>query len=198
MGAGKNHTENNLLAGFRQGHEDCFGKVFNQLYPLLCFYALRYTKDQLAAEDIAGESFMIVWNRREVFFQFNVLKSYLYTTVRNAAINWNKQQRRRWTYEQEMASGPPQYEKHVLDDLIRAELLREVYDAIDILPSECHKIVRMVYVDGKTTREIANELDLSVSTVKSQKNRGLILLRKRLPRFLILAPMILRFFAGDR
>jgi DNA-binding NarL/FixJ family response regulator len=39
----------------------------------------------------------------------------------------------------------------------------------------------MLYVQGKPVKEIAEELELSVSTVKSHKAKALKLLREQLP-----------------
>jgi RNA polymerase sigma-70 factor (ECF subfamily) len=181
-----NHTEDQLLTGFRQGHEASFSIVFNALYPALCFYALKYTHDLPAAEDIAEDSFLKVWDRRQAFFQWNVLKSYLYTTVRHTAINWTRQQQRHWAFEKEIKGTTPAQEEHILDHIVRAEMFRELFTALEALPPQCRKIVTMLYKEEKTARQVAEELDLSLTTVKSQKARGLLLLRKRLPYLLFL------------
>ena len=185
------YTEEQLLKGFRSGYENCFTQLFEDLYPALCFYAFSYTKDRVVAEDIAAESFIKVWERRESFFQYNALKSYLYTTVRNAAIDWTRLQQRRGVFEQEMAINQAATENSTLDNLIRAEVFREIDAALKTLPIQCRNVATLLYIKGKTTREIANELNISLSAVKNQKTRGLMLLRKRLPRlFLILTVIV--------
>lgn len=194
MGEEATYTEKELLEGFRSGRESSFTQLFKALYPALCFYALGYTKDQMVAEDIAAESLVKVWERRENFFQYRALKAYCYKTVRNAAINWTKVQRRRRGGEQEMASNQPASENSPLDNLIRAEVFREIDAALETLPAQCRKIATLLYVKGKTTREIAEELQLSLSAVKTYKARGLIMLRKRLPHLVLILASLTCFF----
>jgi RNA polymerase sigma-70 factor (family 1) len=174
------HTEDEILTGFREGLEASFTAVFKALYPALCYYALRLTHDQVTAEDIAEESFIKVWGRRASFYHYGELKAYLYTTVRNASINWNALQKRQLEAERAQSAARSEYDSYVLEDMIRAEWLREVYTTLDTLPPQCLKIATMLYVEGKSTRQIAKELNLSVGTVKTQKARGLVFLRKRL------------------
>src|SRR5450631_2461652 len=83
-------NESELMQGFRSGSEKCFEEVFNLYFHSLCFYSLKITKDQAAAEDITEESFVKIWQRKEMFTQINVLKSYLYKIVRNASLDWIK------------------------------------------------------------------------------------------------------------
>ena len=180
-----NYSENSLLEGFRQGKEKNFTEIFTRLYPALCYFALKITDNQSAAEDIAGESFLKVWDRREQFLQFTVLKSYLYTTTRNASINWLKKTQRQQSSDRGMVANNETQENYILEDIVRAELLREIYSALDNLPSQCSKIMTLLYVEGKSTKEIAEELNLTTGTVKSQKARGLMLLKMKLSYWLL-------------
>lgn len=187
-------NEEALLRAFREGQEKSFAEVFKTLYPALCFYALRITGDQSASEDIAGESFIKIWSRREQFHQFNILKSYLYSTTRNASLNWIKQSQRQQLSEKEAAAGGPESEKYVLEDIVKAELLREIYTALDSLPPQCRKIMAMLYIEGKNTGQIAKELQLALGTVKTQKARGVMLLRKKVSELIYLLAYFIIIF----
>lgn len=59
--------------------------------------------------------------------------------------------------------------------------MHQVYTALQTLPPKCGQVFRMYYLEEKSLQEIADELDLSLSTVKSQKGRAIELLRKKLP-----------------
>jgi RNA polymerase sigma-70 factor (ECF subfamily) len=65
--------------------------------------------------------------------------------------------------------------------MIRMEVFNELYREINQLPEQCGKIVRMGYIEGMKNEEIARELGLSIQTVKNQKTRGVMLLKRRLP-----------------
>jgi RNA polymerase sigma-70 factor (family 1) len=178
------------VASFKRGEEEGFTYFFKTLYPALLYYAFRIVNDRPAAEDVVGESFIKIWERHETFDHPLVIKSWLYTTVRNACLNKLQQEQRKinrdeaWAREQE-----GKYEQSVLNDIILAEVVSEVHATMEILPTECRKIFEMLYIDGKTVREVAEELGLSISTIKTQKARGLSVLRKRFPELSAVIPL---------
>jgi RNA polymerase sigma factor (sigma-70 family) len=67
---------------------------------------------------------------------------------------------------------PVDAKDNIETDIIRAEFYAELYRAINTLPPECRKIFTMLYLEGKSARETAEELGLALSTVKTQKARG--------------------------
>jgi RNA polymerase sigma-70 factor (ECF subfamily) len=62
------------------------------------------------------------------------------------------------------------------------------------LPPGCRNVIELSYKDGLKIQEIADRLDVSPSTVKTQRARGLIILKKLLSsKALALAVMIAKF-----
>ena len=72
-------------------------------------------------------------------------------------------------------------EANYLANIIRAEVIMSIHEAIATLPTEKGKIIKMTYLEGKTNKETADELGLSIQTIKNQKLRGLALLKSKLP-----------------
>lgn len=60
--------------------------------------------------------------------------------------------------------------------------LRRVEDALETLPERCREAVRLRKIDCLTPREVAEEMDISVSTVEKHLVKGLRLLVSRLAR----------------
>jgi RNA polymerase sigma-70 factor (family 1) len=185
------YTDQELMEAFRLGREDAFAQIFRDLYPALCYYGRQVTGDQAAAEDIVSGSFLKVWEKRALFQQRNALKSYLYTIVKNAAIDWLRKEGRLENSGREYIAGTQEEERFVLENIIEAELLREIYAAIDKLPVQCRKVIEMIYVEGKSTSQIAADLQLSVSSIRNQKARGLGILRKIVQLPLLIVPVLL-------
>jgi RNA polymerase sigma-70 factor (ECF subfamily) len=53
------------------------------------------------------------------------------------------------------------------------------------MPTSCQQVFRLGYLDGLSNLEITRELKISINTVKTQKQRGMKMLLKRLnPEFL--------------
>jgi RNA polymerase sigma-70 factor (ECF subfamily) len=193
MGEWDKYTETELLSGFRQGREESFSQVFKALCPALCGYSMRLTSDWAAAEDIVQEAFVKIWERRTLFFKFAVLKSYLYTTVRNDSLQWLRRENRKQMKERTSQQGEPDNERSKLEDLIRAEVFRELNAGVQTLPPQCRQVISLIF-DGKNTREVAEALQISESNVTTQKGRGLQLLRKRFPDLLAVGPTVFLYF----
>jgi RNA polymerase sigma-70 factor (ECF subfamily) len=71
-------------------------------------------------------------------------------------------------------------ERPVIENMIYAETMSRVYAVINQLPNQCKKVFIKHYVEGKKISEIAAELNISVSSVRTHKGRGIELLRKGL------------------
>lgn len=179
-----------LTLAFQQGDEKALEAYFNEFYPALCIYACSFTHDMEIAKDIASEAFFKTWKYRGQFVNPGSIRAYLYKVVRGDAAAWHKKQLRLPTAaispNLEAASPDPD----AWTSLVEAETYRQVYAAIENLPPECRKIFRLLYIEGKKVAEIAKELQLSPSTVKAQKARGLTMLRKRVS-FLALFTIVL-------
>lgn len=176
------------VEAFQRGEESGFTYFFNSLYPALLYYAFRILNDKPAAEDVVEESFIKIWERHNSFSHHQVIKSWLYTTVRNACLNKLQQEQRQNAHKELLAKEQEgSYQNSPLNNIIITEVITEVHSTIKVLPTECRKIFEMMYIQGKTVREIAEELQLSISTIKNQKARGLEILRKRFPQLTTVA-----------
>jgi RNA polymerase sigma-70 factor (ECF subfamily) len=172
--------ENDVLDSFRKGGPDALQKVLKHYYSPLCLFAERLLIDRAAAEDIVGEAFIKLWHKRSDFQSLQNLKAFMYITVRNACLNYLKQAKRDSLSKKQLAYITGEKEEFVLNEMIRAEVLKEIMEEINKLPEQCRKILKMGYLEGLKNQEIADLLNISVHTVKNQKARAIQLLKVRL------------------
>jgi RNA polymerase sigma-70 factor (family 1) len=173
-----------VICAFRNGDEKAFADIYDNYYGPLYFFARRILDDNNDAQDIAAETFLKLWRLRENFETLQNIKAFLYITARNASFNILKQRKDYVRRHEEMSyflmqhlnDGPSQH------DEIRAEVLQRVLNEIDNLPVQCGKIVKLFFVEGSKNSKIADELGLTLQTVKNQKTRGLKLLKEALAR----------------
>lgn len=179
MSTSRHQSINGLVSDFRIGKEQDFAEVFSMFYSALCLFAQKMELDADAAEDIVEESFLKVWDKRDIFYEMPVLKTYPYRAVRNACISWKQKQfsdlTRQFAYNQAQDGQPT-----VLGSMIQAEFVRELDAALESLPPQRLKIFNLLYKEGKNAREIAEELQISVHTVHDHRKYGLKYLRKLL------------------
>ena len=72
------------IGGLMNGSSIMF---FDKYYVALCLFANQYTENEEVSADIVRDSFAKLWQIREDFFLFASGQSFLYTAVRNKALN---------------------------------------------------------------------------------------------------------------
>ena len=174
------YKANEYTLSFQRGEEKGFDFFFRELFPSLCFFANRMIINKCEAEDIASVAFMKIWKRHNQFNNAKNIRAYLYQIVRNDCLKFLQQNDRRSRTHREIKYLTLVDTKANREaDIIRAELYSCLYGALNNLPTECRKVFMMLYIEGKSAKKIAKELKLSISTVKTQKARGLAMLRKK-------------------
>jgi len=95
-------TEEEAFIALQTGDERGLDYYFNSYNTPLVYFALRLTGNEGTAEDIAAESFVKLWQHRADLTHAGSVKSYLYKTVRHAAIDFLRHQRRKRAHQQEV------------------------------------------------------------------------------------------------
>ena len=71
----------------RSDNEAAFEALFRALAPGLCVLATRYVGSHQVAEEIVQDLFLQLWTRRSELAVEHSLTAYLFTAVRNRALN---------------------------------------------------------------------------------------------------------------
>ncbi|MFD2936716.1 RNA polymerase sigma-70 factor [Spirosoma flavum] len=154
--------------------------LFNEFYNRLVYFSLQIVRDQAQAQDIGQDAFIKYWQEREFVLQNKVaIKNYLYSTVRNASLNVIRHDKVVDEYLQQKGTKEPE-ESTIMEAIISSEVIAEIHSAIEALPASYRQISVMSYLEGKKNQEIADELGMSINTVKKQKHKALELLKARL------------------
>ncbi|AKD57009.1 RNA polymerase sigma-70 factor [Spirosoma radiotolerans] len=154
--------------------------LFKEFYDRLVYFSVQIIRDQVQAQDITQDAFIKYWQEREAIFPNKVaIKNYLYSTVRNASLNVIRHNKVVDDYQEQHGFLEAE-ELTIMDAIISSEVMAELHSAIEALPANYRTISEMSYLEGKKNQEIADELNMSINTVKKQKQRALELLRLRL------------------
>jgi len=146
-----------------------YKSLFDKLYVSLCLFANKYLDNLEASKDVVQEVFIKVWEDKVEFKNQDTIKSYLYTSVKNKSLDYLKSKRYKSTdhfsnKEMEKLETEPFF----LREVVIIETSNIIENAINTLPNRCGQII-WLSIKGFTNSEIANELDISVNTVKTQK-----------------------------
>jgi len=195
MNAELTSEEGEIFENFRNGSGEGFAMLFKRWYPAIAYFAQSLLKNSGEAEDIAEDAFLKLWERRKQFISISRCKSYLYSCTRNACLDKLRRRKIAITCETELRYLSRPEKNGIFEQVLAAEIARQLAAAIESLPPGCRKIVSMVYREGKNNREVATELKLSANTIKNQKQRAISLLRKRLSYlFIFQIPLFFCFF----
>lgn len=173
--------EEKKFISFQKGEEKGFAFFFNEYYACLAFFAFKILKDDAAAQDVVSDSFVKLWQRREKIDKPDSIRSYLYTTVKNACIDLLRSKEKMRRHEVEMLAGSYEWEQNILHKMIEAEVLRHLVAARTKLPVKTKRVFEMFYFENKSYQQIAEELEISIHTAKNQKVRAIKILRKQFP-----------------
>lgn len=161
------------------GENVVFEEVYKLYYPSLRFFATKYVGDE-ESEDIIETLFFRLWKQKRTFRNVSHMRAFLYQATKNACLDFIKMAGRKHRNHDFIILQANAIENDHLHEIIRSEVVSEIYRAINKLPTQCRKVIHMEFVDGLNNQEIAKELALSIQTVKNHKVRALKLLKQQL------------------
>ena len=140
---------------------------FREYTDVLYYRALGFVKDNLAAEDIVQEVFIRFWQLRKNLKITDSVPGYLCKAVDHRCHNYLEHLKVKHRYEEsqrweEMVEEVPEDEDEL--NIMRERL--KVF--VDSLPEKCREIFVLACIEGLKYREVAERLDVSVNTVKTQ------------------------------
>ncbi len=155
-----------LFESVKAGDYNAFESLFHKYYAVLCNYAATYLDERAEVEDVVQEVFVYLWCQRESVVIQNSVKSYLYSAVRYKVLDILKHRAVERSHSQLLTEFWEDLMRTTYseEELFRLEQIRKVVDG---LPAQCRTVFTMSCLDGKKYKEIAEELQISVNTVKS-------------------------------
>ena len=151
-----------------------FEQLFDSRFEDLMAFVFSYVKDMEVAKDIVHDAFYTLWENREIIDITLSPKSYLYKLARNYALNYLRHQKVVANNEHLLIYNTKQIEQ---DMEVYEKTLEALTSYIQQLPDKQRQTLCACFVDGKSYKEIAAELAISVNTVKTHLKRAMDYLR---------------------
>lgn len=145
------------------------------------FYAFtsRFIEDSSACEDIVQEAFISVWESKEHAYDSSLmLHAYIYKIIRNKCLNYLKHFRIQRLYSQKYLREIGT-EGYMHSSVLKEESYHYLYRAIQGLTPQCQEVIKL-HLEGKSNQEIAQQMGITIVTVKSHKMLAYKELRKTL------------------
>ena len=150
---------------------EAFSRLFAHFAPLLKGFLLKgggVDPDQ--AEELVQETMIKVWRKAPTYSPSQAAAStWMYTIARNTRIDWlrkhNKVQLEELTadetYDEETGETP-------YSSLLQVRNEKNIKEHLTNLPQEQLQVLTLMYYQGKSGQEVANELNIPLGTVKSR------------------------------
>jgi len=188
-----NPTDNEaLIARLRAGDQSAYAQLVEEHASRVYRLALRMMGNEADAEDVLQETFLSAFKSIDHFEARSSLSTWLYRIATNAAL----MRLRRKEPEQVSVDEPLESDEGDLmprqffdfcclpeEDFLRDEARAEMQRAIDELPPTLRSVFLLRDIEGLSTEETAEALDLSISAVKSRLMRARLKLRERLSAY---------------
>lgn len=174
----------NILELLKRDEEGAFRLLFERYYDNLLLYCYHILGDLEVAEDIVQECFVGLWNSRRLHSFSGDLDRFIFRIVKNRSLLFLKENKKR---EEVHHSFSEENEKVSYDtEEERQKDIELLYAVINQLPEKCREVFLMACLNDKSYQEIADELNISINTVKSQVKTAFKFLREQLSSKLFL------------
>lgn len=187
-----NDTE--LILAINNGRQDLFYELVNRYKKSLYNFGLRMCDTVSDAEDLVQDTFLNVFMYLKGFRYETKFRNWLYRVATSACLK--KKRRSKFAPEKELSLDeflpsdesaasmePPQWASQPLDQLLNDELGGVIRKALLELPKKYRLVIVLRDVEGFSTQEAAEILDLTPTNIKVRLHRARLFLREALKNY---------------
>lgn len=172
--------ETRLLGQIKKGNEMAFVEIYNKYWKQMFNSGYKRLQKREIVEGLVQEVFVEMWQKREVLEVHTSLGSYLFTALKYKVINQMKSQMVREKYTAFVQTKHASFGSEIEEQLFYKELDAAYKKEVSSLPGQAKKVYELKNNDGMSYAEIADAMQLSVSTVEKHMIKALKILRTNL------------------
>ncbi|BBE18989.1 RNA polymerase ECF-type sigma factor [Aquipluma nitroreducens] len=173
-------TDNELIEKLRIGDVEAFDLVYHRYAGKLYAFSLKYLRSKEEAEELVQSVFLKVWENQKNIKKDTSFKSYLFTIAYNEICNLFRRRKYQQNFFDKSMIGNPEASVETEDQIDFQFVLEQVEQIISRLPEKQKTIFLKSRQEGKSTKEIADELGLSPGTVDNYISESLKFIRTNL------------------
>ena len=169
-------SDEKLVKGCLKGDQLYQKTMFDKFSPRMLGIAQRYTKNTDEAHDILQETFIKVFNNLVKYKHNGSLEGWVRKICVNSSLDYLRKNKNLKFNDDvdEIGYKLESTQTNVLQDLAAEDLMA----VLNELPEGYKAVFNLFVIDGFSHKEIAEQLEISVNTSKSQFSRARGLLRK--------------------
>lgn len=162
-------TDEILCKGILERDQEAFRALYEKYRDTIYGYTLKLCGLPEVASDAVQEVFMKIWIKHDHLDPGLSLKAYLFTTARNYIFDYLRKAVHDQHFREHFLQLYTEDTGGAMDDLLYTRQLEAIkMKAISCLPTQRQLIFRMSKVQGLSNQEIADQLGISINTVRDQ------------------------------
>lgn len=173
------YDETAVLKSLADGDELALKEIISRYWKDIYFVALTYIQNAEHAEEVTQDVFIKLWNGREKLHEVESFKDYIFIIARNHIFSELRKALNREPVDSNLY-GMEGYRdsQHTPEHRLELKEYRELLEkAIRRLPEKRQQIFRMSRMDGMSYAEIAEKMDIKVSTVNDHLTAAMNFIR---------------------
>lgn len=164
----------------KEGNVDSFDFLFHQYEAKLYNFCLHLTRSPSDSKEVVQEVFVKIWETRHRLNSELSFSAYIMQIAKNHIYNKTKRRLRAHAYQAYFTQYQQHYDNSTQEKINLSSTEKVIAEVVDGLPFMQKKVFTMSRLQGLSNREIAAQLQLSVSTVENHIHHALKTLKKQL------------------
>ncbi len=170
--------EKHHLIMLSKGSKESFAYIFEQYRSRVYYYCYNLVRNREVAQEITIDVFTKIWEKHSTIQSNSSINGLLYKITRDHSISYLRKAARDAALRKEFIQNFFESLNNPSEEqLFLKEGIQIAEQAINTLPTRCRQVFKLRYSEGFTLREIAEELNISISTVKKQLTKGTRIVR---------------------
>lgn len=167
-----------LVVQLKSGNVAAFDALFEKYGQKLYGFALTYFKSENEAEELVQQVFVRIWEKRRLLKSEYSFKSYLFTIALNQIRKYYNRRANSLRYLAHLKLESFEEDNRTEESIDYNSVLQRIEKIIETLPARKKLIFIKSRMEGKSSREIARELDITVGTVDNQVSDAIRIIRE--------------------
>lgn len=167
-------TEEEIIRGCIEERNSCQKVLYDRYSPKMYALCLRYGRNSSEAQDMLQDGFIKVFDNIAQYGSKGSFEGWIRRIMVNTALNYC----RKIEFKQEVSNVDELYKITTESKAIANLSEKEILNAIQSMPDGYRIVFNLYVIEGYTHKEIAEQLNISDNTSRSQLSKARRLMQK--------------------
>lgn len=171
-----------LLEQISEDNEEAFSQIFHAYKDKLYSFIYHITESKELSSDIVQDIFLKIWELRGKLFSIENFNAYLFQMAQNQAINQLRRMSRETLILMERQKGSNFSSETPEEELQYKNISAYIREIVNSLPPRQKTVYTLSREQNLKQEDIAQQLQISISTVQNHMTQALKTIREKLKK----------------